>query len=184
MFLDGELSRTPNAQTGGAYFVTVRVTQEKPSRQLVAAWAGVAQNYRYLTGNLENRPDVNREGLLGEIGKQIAAFAALPASPANTQFAELVQKALIAGRVIATLVPEDGTKTFSVAAPTLQSGQNFRLQIAAEFSGSVIILREDGPQLIPLFMPAAAPNPWSRENPCWFRFRRRRLGKPPKRASP
>ena len=71
--LEGELSRSTNPE-GGAYLLIARLYEEKPSRHIIAQWAGVAQNYRYLTGNLENRPGVNREGLLGEAGKQIAAF--------------------------------------------------------------------------------------------------------------
>ena len=157
LLLDGELSRTPNAD-GGAYFVIVRAVQEKPTRQTVAAWAGIAQNYRYLSGNLDSRPDVNREGLLGELGKQIAVYVQGPAAPANDLFSAGLQKALQAGRVIATVVPSDGPAAPAVAAPTLRSEQSYRIKIAAEDAGSVYILREDGSQLISLFMPDTAPS--------------------------
>ena len=149
--LEGELSRTPSPD-GGAYLLVVRLYQDKPTHQIIAQWAGVAQNYRYLTGNLENRPTVNREGLLGETGKQIAVFAAAfsAAPPSADPLSQLTDTAQ--GHVLATVVPDGAASGTGIASPTLQSGQAFRLQIAAQNAGAAYIVRE-ADTLVPLWMP-------------------------------
>lgn len=76
LILEGELSRTENG-TGGSYLCVLRLKDDRTDRW-VGQWAGVADNFRFLYGNLTNAEGVSPLGLLGEMGNAIVAFLVNP----------------------------------------------------------------------------------------------------------
>jgi hypothetical protein len=76
--IEGELSHVPkNTVDGGPYLCTVRLfrqTAGQNDRRLVGQWAGWAETLRYLTANLRHDPRVNKQGLIGELGKRLKPF--------------------------------------------------------------------------------------------------------------
>ncbi len=161
LHLGGEISRTSDKEDGGPFLVVARLYEEKTAatpRKIVAQWAGVADNYRFLTGNLEKRPDVDKEGLLGELGKRVSlSVAPMPATPA---WSAPLAKAAQTGRVIASIVPvgADGKPDASapvIAAPVLKSEQTYRLKVAAKNGGTVYVVRVEGGRLVPVLLPKA-----------------------------
>lgn len=72
LILEGELSRTENG-SGGSYLCVLRLKDDRTDRW-VGQWAGVADNFRFLYGNLTNAEGVSPQGLVGELGGAIVRF--------------------------------------------------------------------------------------------------------------
>lgn len=72
LVLEGELSRTESA-TESSYLCVLRVKEERTGRW-VAQWAGVADSYRFLYGNLTGTQGVSVHGLVGELGDAMLSF--------------------------------------------------------------------------------------------------------------
>lgn len=66
LVLEGELSRTEQGE-GGVYLCVLRLKDDRTERW-VGQWAGVAENFRFLYGNLSNADGVSAQGLVGELG--------------------------------------------------------------------------------------------------------------------
>ncbi len=76
LILEGELSRTESG-AGGSYLCILRLKDDRTDRW-VAQWAGVADNFRFLYGNLTGSEGVSAQGLLGELGNALVTFLADP----------------------------------------------------------------------------------------------------------
>lgn len=169
--LEGDLSRTEDGAGGGAYLCVVRLVAEKgpgvARRRVVAQWAGMAVNLRYLFGNLERAPDVDIEGLAGELGQRIAAVMAAEqrkdGGGDGAPYAAFLQKATASRAVIATLLaaqprdnseePDENAIPGVAGKNTLRSRQTFRLNVASKNAGSVFVVRDlDGERLVPLLV--------------------------------
>ena len=172
--VEGEFSRTEDGKGGGPFLVVLRLYQEKSGavpRRVLAQWAGVADNYRYLTGNLDNRADIDREGLLGEMGKRIAEAAS--DAPRNAAFDAFVATVAQSKSVLVTLVPTrtmpsgNGSaagQTDAIVAPVLEAGREYRIKIASQESGTVVVVgRDANARLIPLYLPGDKDAPRSVE---------------------
>lgn len=83
LILEGELSRTEWG-TGGSYLCILRLKDDRTDRW-VAQWAGVADNFRFLYGNLTGAEGVSAQGLLGELGSAVLAFLTDPSNPRGSE---------------------------------------------------------------------------------------------------
>jgi hypothetical protein len=72
LILEGDLSRT-EVNSGGAYLCVLRLKDERTGK-FIGQWAGVADNFRLLYGNLFNTDGVAAQGLLGELGSRLVQF--------------------------------------------------------------------------------------------------------------
>ena len=74
--LEGDLSRT-DIIMGGAYLCVLRLRDETKG-DWIGQWAGVADNFRFLYGNLTEAEGISLQGLLGELGGCVVACLVSP----------------------------------------------------------------------------------------------------------
>lgn len=74
--LEGDLSRTDIA-SGGAYLCVLRL-REETTGCWIGQWAGTADNFRFLYGNLTGAEGISLHGLLGELGVRVVACLVSP----------------------------------------------------------------------------------------------------------
>lgn len=83
LILEGELSRSESG-AGGSYLCILRLKDDHTDRW-VAQWAGVADNFRFLYGNLTGAEGVSAQGLLGDLGSAVLAFLVDSSNPRRSE---------------------------------------------------------------------------------------------------
>jgi hypothetical protein len=74
--LDGELShheRSGGGRGKGPYFFSLRLRDEKEPNRPLGRWSGMANSLMLLSANVQGYTDLNREGLIGEMGERVTA---------------------------------------------------------------------------------------------------------------
>jgi hypothetical protein len=140
LVLDGQLSHTvlDPATKDGPFLLVLRLRTVGPNARCAAQWAGTAPNLRGLTGNLDNQPGIDPEGLLGELGKRLVAAFVGSFDDQTAALDKLLSGAMHGRALELTASGEDG-RTLADGA-TLAGGSKVTVQAAAPVPGTVYLI--------------------------------------------
>ena len=157
--LEGEVSRTAGSVPGaGTYLVVLRLFRDTggADKPLVAQWAASARTFLDLSCNMTRDRRVSAEGLIGELGTRVLAFATgTPISSQALDFVGFAARCAARDRITADIVPEASSQA-SPDPTLLRSGDRYRIRVSSGEQGVVYLVGIDSdgnPRTISVEMP-------------------------------
>ncbi len=155
--IEGRLSYHEAMQERAAgYSCTLELRREEKGEKPLVSWLGTAQSLLLLSGNVQGYSNVNREGLIGELGDRILGALLSFAPPLSEQEQALIlEKGLKEGerekgitiKLIATPPSEENTPR------KLLPGTQYHMRLETALAGQVFVL-ERSRQGLRLLLPS------------------------------